>query len=66
MEYIFMFILGVVLGSFYNVVGLRVAEGREFIKTPSKCINCNTRLKPIDLVPILSFTMLRGKCRYTL
>ena len=57
------FVAGTVVGSFLNVVILRtrvktsVADGR------SKCMSCQTALSPRDLVPVLSFCALRGKCR---
>jgi len=58
------FILGAVLGSFYNVCIYRIPNKLSVVNPPSHCYNCNTRLKPLDLVPILSWTLLRGKCRY--
>ena len=58
------FVMGVVLGSFFNVCIYRIPNKESIINPPSHCYNCNTRLKPLDLVPILSWTLLRGKCRY--
>ena len=58
------FIMGTILGSFYNVCIYRIPEKLSVANPPSHCYNCNNRLKPIDLVPILSWTLLRGKCRY--
>lgn len=58
------FIVGVMFGSFYNVCIYRIPEKLSVANPPSHCYNCNTRLKPIDLVPILSWTLLKGKCRY--
>ena len=58
------FILGAVLGSFYNVCIYRIPNKLSVVNPPSHCYNCNTRLKSLDLVPILSWTLLRGKCRY--
>lgn len=57
------FILGTVLGSFYNVVGLRVPKQQSIITPPSHCVKCDKRLTALDLVPILSYILLRGKCR---
>lgn len=61
---IILFIMGVVLGSFFNVCIHRIPNKKSIINPPSHCYNCNTRLKSLDLVPILSWTLLRGKCRY--
>lgn len=60
---IFAFIFGLVFGSFYNVVGLRVPKNESIISPPSHCTNCNRRLGAIDLIPVLSYILLRGKCR---
>ena len=56
-------ILGLVFGSFYNVVGLRVPKGESIVKPPSHCTSCNKRLTPLELVPVLSYVLQRGKCR---
>ncbi|MDU6483799.1 MAG: prepilin peptidase, partial [Paeniclostridium sordellii] len=58
------FVLGSVFGSFYNVCIYRIPENLSVCNPPSHCYNCNTRLKPIDLVPILSWLFIGGKCRY--
>ena len=58
------FIMGITFGSFFNVCIFRIPEKKSIANPPSHCYNCNTRLKPLDLVPILSWTLLRGKCRY--
>ncbi|WP_141190059.1 prepilin peptidase [Terrilactibacillus laevilacticus] len=60
---IYILILGLCLGSFYNVVGLRVLEGESLISPPSHCPSCGRRLSFIDLVPVFSYALLRGKCR---
>ena len=57
------FIFGIVFGSFYNVVGLRVPKKESIISPPSHCTACQKRLQPIDLVPIFSYIFLGGKCR---
>ncbi|MGM7702190.1 prepilin peptidase [Pseudalkalibacillus sp. Hm43] len=61
---VLIFILGLVLGSFYNVVGLRVPENRSIVHPGSHCTNCRKPLRPIDLVPVLSYIFSKGKCRY--
>ncbi len=58
------FIMGTIFGSFYNVCIYRIPENQSISSPPSHCYNCNARLKPIDLIPILSWVSLRGKCRY--
>ncbi|PSL35142.1 type 4 prepilin peptidase 1 [Planomicrobium soli] len=60
---VFFFIFGLVFGSFFNVVGLRVPKKESIAYPPSHCTNCNRQLTAIDLVPVLSFLFLRGKCR---
>ncbi|MFA9399268.1 MAG: A24 family peptidase [Clostridiaceae bacterium] len=62
--YIYIFVVGIVLGSFLNVVILRVPEDKSIIYPPSHCTNCGNRLKIIDLIPIFSYVFLGGKCRY--
>ena len=60
----YVFIIGIIFGSFFNVCIYRIPENKSIVNPPSHCYNCNTRLKPLDLVPILSWSLLRGKCRY--
>ncbi|WP_040228956.1 prepilin peptidase [Bhargavaea cecembensis] len=57
------FIYGLVFGSFFNVVGLRVPKGESIVRPPSHCPNCGRRLTAADLVPFFSFVFLKGKCR---
>lgn len=64
MIYILIFIIGTIFGSFYNVVGLRLAHEESIAFPPSHCTSCNHQLKAKDLVPILSYIFLKGKCRY--
>lgn len=61
---IFFFILGTILGSFYNVVGLRLPNNESIISPPSHCPNCKHRLGLLDLIPVLSYILTLGKCRY--
>lgn len=60
---VFFFILGAAIGSFLNVVIDRVALG-EHILGRSYCNHCRATLKTLDLVPIVSFVGLGGRCRY--
>jgi len=62
---ILFFILGLVFGSFYNVVGFRLSTEGSLIKPrQSYCPNCKHTLSSKDLVPVLSYIFLKGKCRY--
>jgi len=60
----FVCILGLVFGSFLNVVGLRFLSGESIVLPPSKCPTCHTKLKWYDNIPVLSYLLLIGKCRY--
>lgn len=59
-----LFLLGLTVGSFLNVVIYRLPKRRTFIKGRSKCANCDKEISWYDLVPILSFFLLAGKCRH--
>ena len=56
------FVLGIVFGSFYNVVGYRIPKGESLLYPSSHCTKCNHKLKSYELVPIFSFIFLGGKC----
>lgn len=56
------FIIGTIFGSFYNVVGYRIPKGESILYPSSHCTNCNHKLKAFELIPILSFLFLGGKC----
>lgn len=55
---------GLVIGSFLNVVIYRLPRGQSIVWPRSRCTNCGTSLGPLELVPILSYVFLRGKCRH--
>ncbi|MCP2035068.1 leader peptidase (prepilin peptidase)/N-methyltransferase [Planomicrobium sp. HSC-17F08] len=59
----FFSIFGLVFGSFYNVVGLRVPKNESIAFPPSHCTKCNRQLTALDLVPVFSYLFLRGRCR---
>ncbi|MCI6459280.1 MAG: prepilin peptidase [Clostridium sp.] len=61
---IYVFIIGMIFGSFFNVCIFRIPEKQSVSNPPSHCPNCNTRLKPKDLVPVLSYLVSGRKCRY--
>jgi len=57
------FALGLVLGSFLNVVIARLPRGESIVNPPSRCPRCKKRIHPWDNVPVLSFVILGGRCR---
>ncbi|WP_034549766.1 prepilin peptidase [Carnobacterium funditum] len=57
------FIYGLVFGSFFNVVGLRVPNGTLFAQTRSYCDTCQRTLTWKELIPVWSFLRQRGRCR---
>lgn len=61
--YILPFLYGLFLGSFYNVVGLRVPEKKSIVTPRSACPNCHHTLTALELIPVLSYIIQGGKCR---
>ncbi|MDP2721012.1 MAG: prepilin peptidase [bacterium] len=58
------FILGLAVGSFLNVIAYRSVHGGSIFFGRSRCPHCKKELKTADLIPIVSFLLLKGKCRY--
>lgn len=58
------FILGSLFGSFLTVVGYRLPKGEDFIKKRSHCDKCGHDLSLLDMVPFISYFLLKGRCRY--
>lgn len=58
------FLFGLCLGSFLNVVIFRLETGEEMIKKRSHCMECGQTLAWYDLIPLVSFLWLSGRCRY--
>ncbi|TFC47061.1 prepilin peptidase [Cryobacterium shii] len=56
-------VFGSLIGSFLNVVIFRLPAGRSIVAPPSACGTCGARIRPWDNVPVLSWLLLRGKCR---
>jgi leader peptidase (prepilin peptidase)/N-methyltransferase len=56
-------VLGAMFGSFLNVVIWRLPRGESVVAPPSACPGCGTRIRPFDNVPVLSWLLLRGRCR---
>ncbi len=64
MLYVISFIFGIFLGSFLNVLIDRLSTDRPFVKGRSYCEHCKKTLHPKDLIPLVSFLLLKGRCRY--
>ena len=60
---IIIFLFGIVIGSFLNVCIIRIPNKEDIVKTSSHCRRCGYRLKWYDMIPLVSFLVLRGKCR---
>lgn len=56
--------LGCCFGSFFMVVGLRIPLGESIIRPASHCTHCQHTLGPMELIPIFSFLLQKGRCRY--
>ena len=54
---------GLIIGSFLNVVAYRLPRGESVVFPGSHCPSCDTAIKPYDNVPVLSWLVLRGRCR---
>lgn len=61
---LFVFVLGLVIGSFLNCFIYRLETDRSFLKGRSFCPECKHVLAVLDLIPVFSFFFLKGKCRY--
>lgn len=57
-------VLGLLIGSFLNVLIYRVPIGQSIVTPPSACPSCQTPIRPGDNVPIVSWVILRGRCRH--
>jgi len=58
------FVVGLCMGSFVNAFVWRLKKNKNWVTGRSVCTHCKHKLGFFDLIPILSFLMLRGKCRY--
>jgi leader peptidase (prepilin peptidase)/N-methyltransferase len=56
-------VLGAIVGSFLNVVIWRLPRGESLLHPPSRCPHCGADVRPYDNVPIVSWLLLRGRCR---
>lgn len=57
-------VVGVIIGSFTNVLIHRLPQGASVVWPGSHCPACNNKLRTVDLIPVLSFLFLKGRCRY--
>ncbi|MFN3740161.1 MAG: prepilin peptidase [Thermodesulfovibrionales bacterium] len=60
---VFIFLFGLAAGSFMNVCIYRIPRGFSIIRPASRCPHCNTPIRPFDNIPLLSFIILKGRCR---
>lgn len=63
MEKVFIILIGLAWGSFLNVVIYRLPAGMSLIRPSSSCPRCRSPIKPYDNIPVLSYLLLRGRCR---
>ena len=59
----YVFLIGICFGSFANMLVYRLPRGLSIIKPPSACPICKAYIKALDLIPVLSFFILKGRCR---
>ncbi len=59
----FLGLIGLLIGSFLNVVVHRVPAGQSVVSPPSSCPECSHPVRPRDNIPVLSWLLLRGRCR---
>lgn len=64
MIYTVLVMLGLAFGSFVTALVWRLHEGKNFVSDRSECESCGHRLGALDLVPLVSWLSLRGRCRY--
>ncbi|MDD4705652.1 MAG: prepilin peptidase [Bacilli bacterium] len=60
---IFIFVFGLLLGSFYNVVGIRLLKNESIVKPRSHCPKCQHQLSWYENIPVISYIFLLGKCK---
>lgn len=57
-------VMGLAFGSFVNALVWRLHEKRNWVNERSECTHCHHVLGPLDLIPVISYVLLKGKCRY--
>ena len=60
---VIIFILGLIVGSFSNVCVYRIPKNESIIFPASRCPKCSSPIKPVDNIPLLSYILLKGRCR---
>ncbi|HEV2489976.1 MAG TPA: prepilin peptidase [Candidatus Acidoferrales bacterium] len=60
---IFVFVFGLIIGSFLNVCISRLPQGKSVVLPASRCPKCQAPIKPYDNIPVISYLFLLGKCR---
>jgi leader peptidase (prepilin peptidase)/N-methyltransferase len=61
---VLLFITGLCVGSFLNVMALRFLADEPIVLPPSHCPQCKTQLRPIDNIPVISYLLLGGQCHH--
>lgn len=61
---VILFILGLIFGSFVQALTWRIQKKKDWIKARSQCESCGHKLSVLDLIPLLSWLTLKGRCRY--
>lgn len=61
---LFIFIIGLILGSFYLVIATRLPKGEDVLTSRSRCDHCKKELKWYNLIPIFSYVFQRGRCSF--
>jgi leader peptidase (prepilin peptidase) / N-methyltransferase len=60
---VFIFLFGLIIGSFLNVCILRIPGGKSIVLPASACTKCGAAIRPYDNIPVISYLLLGGKCR---
>jgi leader peptidase (prepilin peptidase) / N-methyltransferase len=60
---VFVFLFGLIIGSFLNVCILRIPTGKSIVMPASACPKCGAAIRPYDNIPVISYLILRGRCR---
>ena len=58
------FIFGLIFGSFLNCTAMRLVRGEDFVRGRSRCMSCGHELSAIELIPVFSYLIQRGRCRH--
>jgi len=61
---LYLFVIGACFGSFAGAMAWRIEKGRDVVRDRSECEHCHHKLSAPDLIPVVSWLWLRGKCRY--